>query len=54
MLCISPMFHMDPDYNWRWYVTDPKGNLTSMSAQSFFLYEDARRNYDLMHRRHMH
>lgn len=51
MPSVSPMFHMDPDYNWRWYVTDADGKLACMSVQSFFDHEDARRDYDLMQRR---
>lgn len=54
MPSVSPMFHMDPDYNWRWYIIDVDGNLTCVSAKSFFAHADARRNYELMHRRLMH
>jgi hypothetical protein len=43
---IDPMFHMDADYMWRWYITDERGSLAAMSTGSFFKYEDARRNYD--------
>lgn len=43
----NPMFHMDTEYNWRWYITNPFGNPVSMSARSFFNYEDAKRDYEM-------
>lgn len=43
----NPMFHMDLDYNWRWYVTDASGRPIFMSARSFFNFEDAKRDYEL-------
>lgn len=46
MCTVNPMFHMGPDYSWRWYITDAYGNLVCMSAGRFFDFEDARRNYD--------
>jgi hypothetical protein len=46
MCIVNPMFHMDSDYNWRWYITDAQANILCMSAVSFFNYEDARRDYD--------
>lgn len=51
MQIVNPMFHMDSDYLWRWYITDDHGKSVSMSVDAFFKYEDARRNYDDMHRR---
>jgi hypothetical protein len=53
MQIVNPMFHMDSDYLWRWYITDAGGKSVGMSADSFFRFEDARRNYDDMRRRLM-
>lgn len=41
-----PMFHMDKDYNWRWYIIDSYGVLICISANSFFKFEDAKRDYE--------
>jgi hypothetical protein len=49
MCDINPMFHMDSDYMWRWFVTDAHGNLVCVSARWFFACEEARRNYDEAH-----
>ncbi|MCW2337398.1 hypothetical protein M2337_001631 [Sphingobium sp. B2D3A] len=43
----NPMFHMDQNYDWRWFITDQHGNLVLMSAHSFFNFEDAKRDYEL-------
>jgi hypothetical protein len=51
MCIVNHMFHMDEDYMWRWYTIDPLGNQVSMSAQSFFNYEDASWDYDRAHQR---
>ncbi|VVT02803.1 conserved hypothetical protein [Sphingomonas sp. EC-HK361] len=46
MCDINPMFHMDTDYMWRWFVTDVYGNLVCISANAFFSFEDVRLDYD--------
>lgn len=43
----SPMFHMDEDYNWRWYIVDSYGNLICISAESFFEFDEAKQDYEL-------
>ncbi len=50
MQIVNPMFHMDSDYLWRWYITDNHGKSVSVSVDSFFQFEDASGNYDDMHR----
>ena len=50
MHVVNPMFHMDKDYNWRWFVINDHGQQLSMSSRVFFRFEDARRNYDEVHR----
>nr|WP_165388369.1 hypothetical protein [Sphingomonas populi] len=47
MRTVNPMFHMDVDYNWRWYLTGDRGKVLCISARSFFNFEDARRDYDV-------
>lgn len=42
---IVPMFHMDEQSMWRWYLTSG-GVALAVSLRSFFYYEDARRNYE--------
>lgn len=49
MCDVNPMFHMDQDYMWRWYLIDDYGNLVAISARSFFNFEDARRDAELAH-----
>jgi hypothetical protein len=49
MCIVNPMFHMDMDYNWRWYIISDQGLVLCMSARSFFSHEDARRDYDVTH-----
>ncbi len=49
MRVVNPMFHMDPDFLWRWYITSSAGKLLAMSTESFFSHEDARRNFDEAH-----
>ncbi len=46
MSALSPMFHMDEYYDWRWFLTDNDGKLISVSAQAFFNYDDAKRDYN--------
>ena len=50
MHVVNPMFHMDKDYNWCWFVIDDRGQQLSMSSRVFFRFEDARMNYDEVHR----
>lgn len=45
MSALSPMFHMDEKYDWRWFLTDKNGKLVSMSVQAFFKYDDAKQDY---------
>ena len=47
MCDVNPLFHMDHDYMWRWFVTDVHGNLLSISTGAFFDFEDARRDYNI-------
>jgi hypothetical protein len=47
---VNPMTHMDPDYMWRWYVTNANGGLLCMSTESFFNHEDALRDFDSVRR----
>lgn len=47
----NPMFHMDQDYMWRWYITDAHGQSCCMSAREFFHYEDARSDFDAVRTR---
>jgi hypothetical protein len=49
MCTVNPMFHMDMDYNWRWYITSDQGEVLCVSNRSFFDFEDARRDYDVTH-----
>jgi len=51
MLNIEPMFHMDDNYEWCWYITDGASDVLAMSTRSFFNYEEARRDYDSIVRR---
>lgn len=44
MCDVNPMFHMDSDYMWRWYILDATGGLVAISAKAFFKFEDARRD----------
>ena len=46
MLALAPLFHMNGNYMWQWYVTDGEGRLALMSAHEFFYFEDARRDYE--------
>ncbi|BAK66337.1 hypothetical protein SLG_16620 [Sphingobium sp. SYK-6] len=41
------MCHMDVDYNWRWYLIDGDGKTVSISTNSFFKFEDAKKDYEL-------
>jgi hypothetical protein len=43
---LVPMFHMDADYRWRWYLTDHRSIVVVMSVQAFFSYEEACRDYE--------
>jgi hypothetical protein len=52
MRVVKPMFHMDPDFSWRWYITNAAGKLLAMSIETFFSHEDARRNFDEAHGGH--
>lgn len=38
--------HMNDEYMWRWYCSDPNGDLVAISAQSFFKLADAERAAD--------
>jgi hypothetical protein len=49
MRVVTPMFHMDQDFYWRWYITSATGQLLAMSTESFFTFEEARENFDLAH-----
>lgn len=51
MHALNPMFHMDKDYMWRWFTTSPTGRPLSISTRAFFLYEDAKRDFDAAQRR---
>jgi hypothetical protein len=42
----EPLFHMDADYDWRWYIVDSRNKLVAMSANSFFKFEDAKRDFE--------
>jgi hypothetical protein len=52
MRVVKPMFHMDPDILWRWYITSAAGKLLAMSVEAFFSYDDAKRNFDEAHAGH--
>ncbi len=51
MIIVNPMFHMDADFNWRWYIISDRGDPICISTQSFFNYDDARRDFDDFQRR---
>ena len=44
---VDPMFHMDMDYNWIWFICDQLGSPILVSARSFFDYEEAKRDYEM-------
>jgi len=48
---VEPLFHMDSDYNWRWYIPDVKGSLVCMSTRSFFYYDEAKQDFDAVRQR---
>ena len=51
MCDVNPMFHMDSNYDWRWYTTRADGSLSAMSAESFFDHAAAVRDFDAAQRR---
>lgn len=53
MCDVNPMFHMDADYMWRWYVTSSTGGLLSISANAFFRFEDVKLDWDAAQGRYM-
>lgn len=38
--------HMNDQYMWRWFCSDPDGTLVAVSARSFFSLADAQRDAD--------
>jgi hypothetical protein len=43
---LQRFIHMDDRWMWRWYLTDAKGTLVSMSPEQFFTREGALRNLE--------
>jgi hypothetical protein len=50
MRVVNPMFHENTAGMWCWFATDAHGCLLSVSAQAFFTYEEARRDFDYVQR----
>lgn len=46
MVDFNPMFHMDRDYMWRWYIVGARGKLVCMSTTVFSFYEEARQDLE--------
>lgn len=52
-MCIAnPMFHMDVNYDWRWFTISEAGRITSVSIGAFFSLEEARQDYRATHGQH--
>lgn len=45
MCDVNPMYHMDVDYMWRWFVTSEAGSFVAISANAFFKFEDAKQDW---------
>ena len=47
MLILNPILHMDREFMWRWYHMDDRGKPAFVAAESFFSYEECRRDYEV-------
>jgi hypothetical protein len=43
---LQKFIHMDDRWMWRWYITDARGSLVSMSSEQFSTREEALRNLE--------
>lgn len=46
MIAMDHMYHMDPDWMWRWHLISPTGKSVAVSPIGFFYRADAERDFE--------
>lgn len=49
MHIVKPMFLMDENNRWYWYIISSEGVLVAISARSFGTFAEVRRDFDKPH-----